>query len=47
MTIYLVPKSKDSTAVQVVQTKMTSASNVATQRAFWRARLQVLTEVLG
>jgi hypothetical protein len=47
VTIYLVPTSKDSTAVQVVQTKMASAAKVATQRAFWRARLQALAEVLG
>ena len=47
VTIYLVPKSKDSTAVQVVQTKMASAANVATQRAFWRARLQALAGLLG
>jgi hypothetical protein len=46
VTIYLVPK-KDSTAVQVVQTKMASAAKVPTQRAFWRARLQALAEVLG
>ena len=47
VTVYLVPKSKVSTAVQVVQTKMGSADDVARQRAFWRARLQVLAEMLG
>lgn len=47
VTIYLVPRSKDRTAAQVVQTKMASTAKVATQRAFWRARLQALAEVLG
>jgi hypothetical protein len=47
VTIYLVPKSTDSTAVQVVQTKMANTADVASQRAFWRARLQALAEVLG
>jgi uncharacterized protein DUF4287 len=47
VTIYLVAKSKDSTAVQVVQTKMAGADDVATQRAFWRERLQVLADVVA
>ena len=45
--IYLVPKRKESTAVQVVQTKMTSASTVATQRAFWASAPAGPAEVLG
>jgi hypothetical protein len=46
VTIYLVPK-KESTAVQVVQTKMSGADDVTRQRTFWRARLQALAEMLG
>jgi uncharacterized protein YndB with AHSA1/START domain len=47
MTVYLEERASGSTAVQVVHTKLAGTEDVASRRAFWRARLQRLADLMG